>query len=299
MRAVRFHEFGDPQVLAVEDAPEPHAGPGEVRVRVQAASVNPVDLKIRAGYMVQYFPTTFPAITGYDATGAVDEVGEGVTGVELGDLVFGLGTATTAEHAVLNAWAPVPDTWTAEQAAAAGLVAGTALASFDVLGDLSGKTVLIEGAAGGVGSTAVQIAVARGATVIGTASETNHDFLRELGATPVTYGEGLAERVAAVAPDGVDVALDTAGSGSLADLVAIVGDASRVATIADFGAAALGVTLVAGNANAAANLNAASELGASGAYVPQVQAVYPAEKASDAHAHVQGGHTRGKVIISL
>ncbi|MEU0881392.1 NADP-dependent oxidoreductase [Lentzea sp. NPDC005914] len=299
MRAVRFHQYGDPQVLTVEDAPEPHAGPGEIRIRVRAASVNPVDWKIRAGYMAEYMPVTFPAITGSDATGVVDEVGDGVDDVRTGDEVFGLGQGTTAEYAVLTAWAPVPSSWTVEQAAAAGLVSATTLAGFDVLGDLSGKTLLVEGAAGGVGSTAVQIAVARGATVIGTASEAGHDFLRELGATPVTYGEGLTERVTAVAPNGVDAALDTAGSGSLAELVALVGDASRVATIADFGAAALGVPLVAGNADAAAHLAEASRLGESGAYTPHVQAAYPLEEAADAQVHVQGGHTRGKVVITL
>ena len=299
MRAVRFHEFGDPHVLTVEDAPEPHAGPGQIRIRVQAASVNPVDLKIRAGYLEQFMPTTFPAITGSDATGVVDEVGEGVTGVEPGDRVFGLGQGTAAEYAVLTAWAPVPSAWSVEQAAAAGLVSATAMASLDTVGDVSGRTVLVEGAAGGVGSAAVQIAVARGATVIGTASEVNHDFLRELGATPITYGDGLAERVAAVAPDGVDAALDTAGSGSLADIVAIVGGASHVATIADFGAEALGVPLVAGNVNAPANLADASRLGENGSYTPHVQATYPLEKTADAHAHVQGGHTRGKVVIVL
>ncbi|MFC3897498.1 NADP-dependent oxidoreductase [Lentzea rhizosphaerae] len=299
MRAVRFHEFGDPHVLTVEDAPDPHAGPGEIRIRVQATSVNPIDWKIRAGYMAQVIPTTFPAITGYDATGVVDEIGEGVTGVKTGDRVFGLGQGTTAEHAVLTAWAPVPGTWTTEQAGAAGLASATAVESLNTLGDLSGKTLLVEGAAGGVGSAAVQIAVARGATVIGTASERNHDYLRELGAIPTTYGEGLAERVAAVAPAGVDAALDTAGSGSLADLVAIVGDASRVATIADFGAAALGVALVAGNANAAATLADAARHGQAGAYTPHVEATYPLEKATDAQAHVQGGHTRGKVVITL
>jgi NADPH:quinone reductase-like Zn-dependent oxidoreductase len=299
MRAARFHEFGDPKVLTVEDAPEPHAGPGEVRIRVQAASVNPFDLKVRAGYLAQVMPTTFPAITGMDATGVVDEVGAGVTGVSPGDQVFGLGEGSTAEYAVLAAWAPVPSPWTVEQAGAAGLVSSTAVESLNTLGDLSGRTVLIEGAAGGVGSTAVQIGVARGATVVGTASEANHDFLRALGAVPITYGPGLAERVSSVAPDGVDAAFDTAGSGSLADLVAIVGSSSRVVSIADFGAAALGVTLIAGNANAAANLADAARLGSAGTYTPVVEAAYPLEKAADAHAHVQRGHTRGKVIITL
>ena len=300
MRAVRFHQYGDPQVLNVDEVPEPHAGPGQVRIRVQAASVNPVDWKIRAGYLAEMMPTTFPAVTGSDAAGTVDEVGEGVVGVEPGDQVFGLaGSGGMAEFAVLDAWAPVPPRWSAEQAGAAGLVATTAIAGLDALGDLREKTVLIEGAAGGVGSAAVEIAMARGATVVGTASEPHHDFLRSLGAIPVAYGEGLAERVAAVAPGGVDAALDLAGSGSLADLVAIVGDPAKVASAADYNAAALGVAMVQGAANAPTNLALAAELGASGAYTPRIEATYPAEQAADAHAHVQAGHTRGKVVITF
>jgi len=229
----------------------------------------------------------------------VDEVGEGVTDVQLGDTVFGLSQGGAAELAVLTAWAPAPAAWTAEQAAAAGLVSTTAIAGLDAVGDVSGRTVLVEGAAGGVGSAAVEVAIARGATVIGTASETHHDFLRSLGATPVTYGAGLAERVAAVAPQGVDAALDTAGSGSLADLVAIVGDPARVASVADYNAPAIGVAMVMGSADARANLAVAAELGASGAFTPRIAATYPLERAAEAQAHVQAGHTEGKVVITL
>ena len=300
MRAVRFHQYGDPQVLAIEDAPEPHAGPGQVRIAVRAASVNPIDWKIRAGYLAEMMPTTFPAIPGTDAAGVVDEVGEGTSGVEIGDTVFGLAVSGgAAELAVLGAWAPVPAPWSLEQAAAAGLVSATAIAGLDALGDLAGRTVLLEGAAGGVGSAAVEVAIARGARVIGTASETHHEFLRSLGATPVTYGEGLAARVAAAAPDGVDAALDLAGSGSLADLVAIVGDPAKVATVADFTAAALGVTVVQGDANASANLALAAELGTSGSYTPRVEATYPVEQVAEAHARVQAGHSQGKVVLTL
>src|SRR4051812_21027173 len=160
MRAVRFHEYGGPEVLTVEDAPEPHAGPGEVRIRVQAASVNPVDWKIRAGYMHEIMPVAFPAVPGRDAAGVVDEVGDGVAGVQAGDRVFGLAQGGAAEFAVLTAWAPVPSGWSPEQAAAAGLVSAAATASLDALGDISGRTVLVEGAAGGVGSAAVEIAIA-------------------------------------------------------------------------------------------------------------------------------------------
>lgn len=299
MRAVQFHEYGDPQVLRVEEAAEPHAGPGQVRVRVRAASVNAIDWKVRAGLLAEMMPTAFPAIPGADAAGTVDEVGEGVRDVRVGDEVFGLAQGGTAELAVLTAWAAAPASWSPEQAAAAGLVSTTAIAGLDVLGDIDGATVLIEGAAGGVGSAAVEIAIARGATVVGTASERHHDFVRSLGAVPVTYGDGLAERVAVVAPHGVDAALDTVGSGSLADLVAIVGDASRVSSVADYGAAALGVVMVQGAANAAANLALAAQLGAAGAYMPRIEATYRVDEAATAHAHVQGGHTQGKVVVTL
>ncbi|HUX71373.1 MAG TPA: alcohol dehydrogenase catalytic domain-containing protein, partial [Cellulomonadaceae bacterium] len=161
MRAARFHQYGDPQVLALEDAPEPHAGPGQVRIAVRAASVNPIDWKIRAGYLAEMMPTTFPAVPGSDAAGVVDEVGEGAAGVEVGDEVFGLAVSGgAAELAVLGAWAPVPAPWSLEQAAAAGLVSTTAIAGLDALGELAGRTVLLEGAAGGVGSAAVEIAIA-------------------------------------------------------------------------------------------------------------------------------------------
>jgi len=201
--------------------------------------------------------------------------------------------------AVLSAWALIPPGWSFEEAAAAGLVSTTAIAGLDAVGDLAGKTVLIEGAAGGVGSAAVEIAVARGAKVVGTASAAKHDFLRSLGATPVAYGQGLAERVKAVAPNGVDGALDTVGSGSLADLVAIVGSATNVASVADYNAPALGASMVQGSANAALNLPAAADLGAAGAYTPRIEATYPLEQAAAAHAHAQDGHTQGKIVITI
>lgn len=300
MRAARFHEYGGTEVLVVEDAPEPHAGAGEVRVRVAAASVNPIDWKVRAGYLKDAMPVTFPAIPGRDAAGVVDEVGEGVTGVQVGDRVWGLGGlgGATAELVVLSAFAPVPSTWTLEQAAAAGLATATATAALDALGDLAGRTLLVEGAAGGVGSAAVEIAVARGATVVGTASERNHDFLRELGAVPTTYGEGLADRLAQVAPQGVDAVFDTAGSGSLAELVAIVGDASRVVTVADYSAPSLGAQLVSAQ-NDSAQLAAAAALGEQGAYTPRVERTFGLDAVADAHAYVQQGHTRGKVVVTL
>ncbi|MFE1433577.1 NADP-dependent oxidoreductase [Streptomyces griseoaurantiacus] len=301
MRAARYHEYGGVETLVVEQAPDPHPGPGEIRIRVAAASVNPVDWKVRSGAVREVLPVDLPAVPGRDAAGVVDEIGEGVRGVGVGDRVFGLGgvTGATAEFAVLSAWARTPDTWSDEEAAAAALGAVTAMGGLNALGPLKGRTVLIEGAAGGVGSAAVEIAVAQGATVIGTAGERNHEFLTSLGAVPTTYGAGLAERVAALAPDGVDVVLDTAASGSLADLVALVGDPARVSTVADHAnAQRLGVH-VANAENDPALLAEAAELGRLGHFTPRVEATYPLERIAEAHAHSERGHTRGKIVVRL
>ncbi len=301
MRAARYHRYGTPDELVVDDVPEPHAGPGEIRIRAAAASVNPIDWKVRAGHAREFLPIEFPAIPGRDAAGTVDEIGEGVTGVAVGDPVFGLGGVldATAEQVVLSAWAAVPSTWTLEQAAGAGLTIATAAGALNALGDLRGRTLLVEGAAGGVGSVAVQIAVARGATVIGTASEANHPFLAELGAIPTTYGSGLADRVKALAPDGVDVVLDAAGSGSLADLVGIAGGPGAVVTVADFADAdALGVRRV--NAeNDSGLLVEGAELGERGALTPTVSRTFPLEEIVAAHTEAERGHTRGKIVITI
>jgi NADPH:quinone reductase-like Zn-dependent oxidoreductase len=300
MRAVTYHEYGDPSVLTVEDVPEPHAGPGQVRIRVEAASVNPIDWKFRAGYLQQMMPREFPVIPGNDAAGVVDEVGAGVSGTAVGDRVFGLsGSGATAEYTVLTAWAPVPGEWTPEQGAAAGAAAETAIRVLNLLGVGAGSTLLIEGAAGGVGSTAVQIAVARGATVIGTAGEGNHDYLRSLGAVPTTYGPGLADRVGALAPGGVDLVFDAVGSGSLPELIKIAPSAGEVVTIADYTAAEHGVRLTGAVEAPAAALAEAAALGAAGSYVPQVTATYRFDQVGEAHAHSQAGHTRGKLVITV
>ncbi|MGW2091458.1 NADP-dependent oxidoreductase [Promicromonospora sukumoe] len=299
MRAARYHRYGDVETLVVEEAPDPRPGPGEVRIRVAAAGVNPVDWKVRSGAVREALPVDLPAVPGRDAAGVVDEVGPEVSGVRVGDRVFGLGgvTGATAELAVLSAWALVPDAWSDEQAAAAGLVSVTALGGLRALGDLRGRTLLIEGAAGGVGSAAVEIAVAQGATVIGTASERNHAFLASLGAVPTTYGAGLAERLSDLAPQGVDLALDTAASGSLADLVAIVGDPARVSTVADHaGAGRLGVQ-VANAVNDPGLLAEAAELGRQGRYTPRVERTFALDEIAKAHAYGEGGHVQGKIVV--
>ncbi|WP_431039841.1 NADP-dependent oxidoreductase [Streptomyces sp. P9-1] len=301
MRAARYHEYGDTTVLTVEEAPDPAPGPGEIRIRVAAASVNPVDWKVRSGAVRDVLPVDLPAIPGRDAVGRVDRTGAGVEGVGIGDRVFGLGgvTGATAELAVLSAWAPAPAEWSDAEAAGAALGAVTALSGLKALGPLPGRTLLVEGAAGGVGGAAVELAVAAGATVIGTAGPHNHAFLTELGAVPTTYGEGLAERLAVVAPQGIDLVLDTAASGSLGELVRIAGNPSRVVTVADHqGAGRLGVR-VADAVNDPAWLAEAAALGAQGRYTPRVERTYPLEEIAKAHAHSEGGHVRGKIVVTL
>ncbi|MFJ5865003.1 NADP-dependent oxidoreductase [Streptomyces parvus] len=301
MRAARFHDYGPADVIVIDDVPEPHAGPGEIRIRVAAAGVNPVDWKLRSGEVREHFPVEFPAIPGRDAAGVVDEVGEGVSGVTVGDKVFGLGGifGASAEYAVLTAWSGVPEAWTLEQAAGAGLAVATAGRALDALGDLSGRTLLIEGAAGGVGGAAVAMAAARGATVIGTSSPAKHAYLRTLGAVPTAYGDGLADRVREIAPGGVDAALDLAASGSLADLVALVGRVDRVVTVADaVRSAELGVRHVYAE-NDSAVLAEGAALGGRGEYTPYVQATYPLDRIADAHREAEGGHVQGKLIVTL
>jgi len=301
MRAARYHEYGGTDTLVVEQAPDPLPGPGEIRVRVAAAGVNPVDWKVRDGSVRDFLPVDLPAIPGRDAVGLVDMTGEGVTSVDIGDRVFGLGgvTGATAELAVLSAWAPAPAAWSDEEAAGAGLASVTALGGLRALGRLEGRTLLVEGAAGGVGGAAVEIARALGATVIGTASERNHAYLASLGAVPVTYGAGLAERLTGLAPTGVDLVLDAAASGSLPDLVEIAGGPDRVVTVADHvNAERLGVR-VANAVNDSALLAEAAALGEQGRYVPRIDRTYPLEEIAQAHAHSERGHVRGKIVILL
>src|SRR3954453_5911206 len=278
MNAVVFEQYGDPDVLHVADVEEPHPAAGQVRIAVRAAGVNPIDWKARSGAMREMMPLSLPAIDGREASGVVDEVGPGVAGVARGDEVFGFAVGgAAAEYAVLDDFARKPGALSFEEAAGLPVGVETSVRVFTILGGLGeGQTILINGAAGGVGALAVQLAVSRGARVIGTASEANHEFLRSLGAEPTTYGPGLEERVRALAPDGVDLAFDTAGQGDVPQLIALTGDPARVATIADFGAAALGVKVTGGaEGRAAEALDEAAELASSGRLQVTVAETFP------------------------
>jgi NADPH:quinone reductase-like Zn-dependent oxidoreductase len=300
MKAVTFSEYGGPEVLHVADVEEPHPGPGQIRIAVRAAAVNPIDWKARSGVLREVMPVSFPAIDGREAAGVVDEVGPDVTNVAVGDEVFGFAVGgAAAEHAVLDDFARKPAGLSWEEAASLPVAVETSVRVFTVLGGVGeGQTLVVNGAAGAVGTAAVQLARVRGARVIGTAGERNHDFLRSLGAEPTTYGPGLVERVRALAPDGVDLALDTAGQGGVPDLIELTGDPARVATIADFGAAALGVKVTGGgDFRAVEALGEAAELTEAGRLHMPVQQTFPFAQAAEAHRLSQDGHVRGKLVL--
>jgi NADPH:quinone reductase-like Zn-dependent oxidoreductase len=300
MKAVTFTEYGEPEVLHVAEAEEPHPAGGQVRIAVRAAGVNPIDWKARSGMLREVMPAAFPAIDGREAAGVVDEVGPDVTDVAPGDEVFGFTVGgAAAEYAVLDDYARKPAGLSWEEAAGLPVAVETSVRVFNVLGGVGkGQTIVINGAAGGVGAAAVQLAVARGARVIGTASERNHDFLRSLGAEPTTYGEGLVDRVRALAPDGVDLAFDTAGQGGVPDLIALTGDPAHVATIADFGAAALGVKVTGGaDGRAVEALGEAADLIGAGRLHLTVAQAFPFAEAAEAHRVSQDGHVRGKLVL--
>ncbi|MFD5244226.1 NADP-dependent oxidoreductase [Amycolatopsis sp. NPDC058340] len=295
MKQVIFTEFGGPEVLQLVDAEEPHAGPGQVRIAVRAAGVNPVDWRIREGQVLGAHPTVLPSGVGIDAAGVVDEVGEGVEGVEVGDSVFGEGSCTYAEFAVLSAWAGMPAGLTFEEAAGYPSVVETALRLIREAGVRPGETLLVSGASGGVGSAVLQIARERGITVIGTASAANQDYLRDLGALATTYGEGWPDRVRRLGR--VDAALDLAGSGVLAELVELTGDPGKVLSIADLGAPEFGVRFsgVAGSVPDA--LAEAVELISRGKLHIPVERSYSLADAAAAHADSHAGHARGRRVI--
>jgi NADPH:quinone reductase-like Zn-dependent oxidoreductase len=298
MKAVVYEEYGGPEVLHVADIDEPHAGPGQVRIAVRAAGVNPIDFKQRSGALASFMPLELPVVDGREAAGVVDEVGDGAT-ASVGDEVLGFAVGgADAEHAILDDFVPKPADASWEAAAGLPVAAETSARVFEVLGGLSaGQTIVINGAAGGVGAVAVQLAVARGARVIGTASERNHDFLRKLGAEPTTYGEGMVDRIRALAPDGVDLAFDTAGRG-IEELIELTGDPGRVATIAGFQAASLGVKVTGGaEGRALGGLTEATSLIEAGRLQVPIERTFRFSEAADAHRTSEAGHVRGKLVL--
>jgi NADPH:quinone reductase-like Zn-dependent oxidoreductase len=299
MRALQFSEYGGPDVLHVGEVAEPHAGAGQVRVAVRAVGVNPIDWKKRSGAMAQFMPVEFPSVPGQEVAGVVDEVGDGVDDVAVGDEVFGFAVGGgAAEYALLDHYAGKPAGLSWAEAAGLPAAAETAVRALDLLGVVADQTVLVNEAAGGVGTAAVQFARVRGARVIGTASEANHEFLRTLGAEPTTYGEGMVDRVRQLAPDGVDRALDTAGRGALVDLIEITGSPDNVVTTADFSAAEHGVRATTGADKRAWHaLGQAAELYEAGEFSMPIEQAFPLDQAPEAQRTSQAGHVRGKLVL--
>jgi NADPH:quinone reductase-like Zn-dependent oxidoreductase len=300
-KAVRFNEYGDVSVLQVVDVPRPTPGPGEVVVRVKAAGINPGEAKVRRGLLHERWPATFPSGEGSDLAGTIDELGPGVRDWKLGDDVIGFTDkrASHAEYVIVEA-----SHLTAKPAAVPWEVAGglfvagaTAYAAVQAVELKAGDVVTVAGAAGGVGTIAVQLAKLAGARVIGIASPANHDWLRDLGVTPVAYGDGLSDRLRA-ASDHIDAFIDTVGGG-YADLAVDLGIApGRIDTIADFGAGArLGVKMD-GNATGASakTLSYLAGLIADGEVTIPV-ATYPLGEVQAAYRELERGHTRGKIVL--
>ncbi|WP_460781861.1 NADP-dependent oxidoreductase [Microbacterium shaanxiense] len=302
MRALLFRQYGSADVVEIGDVPEPHATAGRIRIAVRASGLGTGELRIRAGDLQDVMPIAFPFRMGFDAAGVVDEVGDGVEGMAVGDEVFGWvdpeQRGANAELVVLTAWARKPASWSWEEAGGAAGSVETAARVLDIVNAASGDTVLVHGAAGATGSVIVQVAVALGARVIGTASERNHEFLRSLGALPTTYGEGMIEQVRTLAPDGVDAVIDCAG-GALPDLVKIAGDAARVITIADPSAATHGVRMTSGATDALAQygLAQAGRLADEGRLRIPVAAVFPYSDAVAAQELSETRHARGKIVL--
>ncbi len=297
VKAAQFSRFGGPEVLQIVDLPDPHPGPGEIRIAVRAAGINASDWKKRQGLMDQDLPQTL----GYEAAGIVDEIGDGVSGVALGDRIVGASPygAAQAELAVLSYWATIPESLDFASAAALPAAAETAARALDQLGVAAGNTLLINGASGSVGSAAVQLAVRRGAQVIGTGSPATHGALRALGAEPVAYGDGMSERVRRLAPKGVDLALDVAGNGVLAELIELAGGSDQVLTVADFaGAQRHGVRFSRGDSGRATYaLGQVAEMAAAGTFLIAVGRTFPLSEVAEAHRVGESGAVRGKLVL--
>lgn len=309
MRAAVYDQYTqNPDDLEVREVAEPKVMAGSVLIEVKAAAVNPVDWKLMAGYLDGMIDAQFPVIPGWDVAGVVVGLGFDTPEFEIGDEVLAYARKDVAQHGTFaervavpaHAVAKKPASLTWEQAAGLPLAGGTALRALDALGDLSGRTLLIHAAAGGVGGFAVQIAKDRGARVIGTASERNHDFLRALGAEPITYGEGLADRVLELAGGPVDAVADFVG-GQLETTLAVLREGGAHASIADHAVAdpELGerrgrYVWVRPDGAETARL---ADLADRGALTVEVAETYPLDRVADAFRASMTGRTRGKLII--
>lgn len=301
-RAIVFESFGGPEVLELREVPEQHAGPGQVRVRVRAAGLNPIDWVITSDQQTaEMFGVSAPGGFGNDFAGVVDEIGDGVDDFAVGDRVFGgaLGRAI-AEHLVVDAAAlhHTPDGVDDLVASTLDIAAKTATAALAAIRITESDTLLIGGAAGGVGVFAIQLARHAGARVIGTASPESFDFLRSLGAEPVAYGDGLVDRVRALAPEGITAATDLFGTETAYAALELGVPADRISTIAAHDPE-LTVQATGGGDAEPGTLEHVAGLVAGGDLVVPIAATYPIEQTREAVALQAGRHVKGKVVVTL
>jgi len=302
-QAVRFDEYGGLDVLRIVEVDRPVPGPGQAVVRVKAAGINPGEAKIRSGLLAQRFPATFPSGEGSDLAGVVEELGAGVTGLAVGDEVLGWtdNRASHAELVVVEAAHLVPKpagvSW---EVAGALFVAGvTAYAMVRAVSLRAGDSVVVSGAAGGVGSIAVQLASNAGATVIGLASEGHHDWLSRHGVIPLTYGDGVADRIRAASGGRMDAFLDTFGGDYVELALALGVRPDRIDTIANFAAREkYGVKIDGSAAGGTPEVLAelAGLIGSGQLEIP-IAAVYPLSEVREAYRDLEQGHTLGKIVL--
>jgi NADPH:quinone reductase-like Zn-dependent oxidoreductase len=303
MKAVRFQEYGDFDVLRVDEVDDPVPGEGELLLRVKAAGINPIDWKIVHGWVSGGKPLAEPRGLGFDVAGVVEQVGPGVSGVAPGDELLGAPVSPAYAELALSrpellVRRPPGVPW--EVAGGLGVVVGTAYATLARLAVKQGETLLVLGASGGVGSMATQLAVARGVRVIGTASPSKLEQLRALGATPVAYGDGLAERLREAAPDGVDAVLDASGHGELAAAVELAGGTERVLSIASSAEAAKqGVEFHAGGGgeHTLTALEEVLPLVEAGTISFPIAGTYELGQVGDALRESEHGHPAGKLVV--
>jgi NADPH2:quinone reductase len=299
-----INEYGGPEVGEILDLPMPEPGPGELLVAVRAAGVNPVDWKIRAGYLKDYMPLDMPAVLGREVAGVVEEVGKDVDGFTAGDEILGStapGSGGFAEHTLVTAdtAAKKPPQVSFTDAAVLPVAATTAFDAINQLDLASGQTLLITGIGGGVGVAAAQLARNKGITVIGTGSEAKRELAESLGATLVTYGDGVADRIRSILPAGVDAVLDLIGGEALRDVAPLVRDRSRLLTTTDPQTAGeFGGTLVERDRSGRA-LQEVAQLVADGKLDPHVGDILPLDQAAAALSAVESGHARGKLAVQV
>lgn len=305
MHAMTYDRFGDDDELRMVERPTPKVGPGEVRIRVTRASVNPVDWKVMSGGLDPLMDSRFPVVPGWDVAGVVDAVGPDTPEFAPGDRVAAyarkqvVSGGTFAEYVTVRAddVALVPDAVTDDVAGALPLTGLTALRVLETLAVTKGDTLLIHAASGGVGHLACQLAVAAGATVIGTASPANHDKLAAIGVTPLAHGDGLAERLAEVAPDGVDAVADLVG-GVLDVSLAALRAGGRLASIADPGVEEHGGRWVWVRPDGERLAQLLAEV-AEGRLTVEIDRTYPLEQVADAFALSREGGAKGKLVVTV